>query len=195
MPEIMTRTAAAGRPGPTELSFVRDPQAARSLLDPLRQEILLRLQEPGSSSSVAQALDLPRQRVNYHVRELEEGGLLRHVEDRKRGNCVERVLQESARRFVVDPRVVGTPASTVSSGESTSDPFSSASLIRIAAQTLTTVGELHEEALAEGRRVPTMSSRRKANPRIRCNSRKNRSLLLPMQQETKSGMLLRSMAR
>jgi hypothetical protein len=139
-----------------DVAFVRSPEAARSLLDPLRRQILERLGHPGSSSSVAQSLDLPRQRVNYHVRELENGGLLRHVEDRRRGNCVERVVQATAQRYVVDPGVLGTLAPSDPPLRGRAESFSSGTLLRSAAQTLRRVGELHDEALGTGRRVPAM---------------------------------------
>jgi hypothetical protein len=141
---------------PSDLAFVRDAEAARSLLDPLRRTILERLEVPGSSSTVAQALELPRQRVNYHVRELEEGGLLRHIEDRRRGNCLERVVQATARRYVVDPGVLGTLSPSEGPGGGKADTFSSTALLRSAAQTVAKVGTLHEGAVATGRRLPAL---------------------------------------
>ncbi|MEX1256586.1 MAG: helix-turn-helix domain-containing protein [Gemmatimonadota bacterium] len=140
----------------SDLGFVRDADAARSLLDPLRRTILARLEEPGSSSTVANALDLPRQRVNYHVRELEGGGLLRHVEDRRRGNCLERVVQATARRYVVDPGVLGTLAPFEGWRGGRADSYSSVALLRSAALTLAKVGTLHEEAATTGKRLPAL---------------------------------------
>ena len=58
---------------------LHDEVAAASVLDPVRRRILTALQQPGSSSTVARALDLPRQRVNYHVRALEKAGLVEEV--------------------------------------------------------------------------------------------------------------------
>jgi DNA-binding transcriptional ArsR family regulator len=152
-----------------DMALIRDPAAARSLLNPLRRTILERLGEPGSASRVAEELDLPRQRVNYHVRELETEGLLRHVEDRRRGNCVERVVQASARSFLIDPVVlraggVATGPVEEEPGEQgreekapAPDPFSNRSLLESAARTLAAVGDLHALAEVGGRRVPTLS--------------------------------------
>ena len=56
----------------------------------------------------AAELELPRQRVNYHLRELERAGLVELVEERQRRGCTERVL--AARSFVVDPEVLGGAA-------------------------------------------------------------------------------------
>ena len=38
-------------------------------------------------------LGLSRQKVNYHLRALEDAGLVEHVEDRRRGNCTERIVR------------------------------------------------------------------------------------------------------
>ena len=52
-------------------------------------------------------MDLGRQRVNYHLRELEKAGLVHLVEERQRRGCVERILAARADAFVVDPAVMG----------------------------------------------------------------------------------------
>jgi DNA-binding transcriptional ArsR family regulator len=126
------------------LSYVRDPAQARSLLDPLRREILERLHEPGSASTVAAELELPRQRVNYHVRALEQEGLLRHVEDRRKGNCVERFVQATADRYVLDPSLLGT----LGVGHSPGRPKLSFSADALADSAAVTLRELAENAAA-----------------------------------------------
>jgi len=141
-----------------ELAFIRDSSAARSLLDPLRRSILEQLREPGSATSVAQELDLPRQRVNYHVRELEREGLLRHIQDRRRGNCLERVVRAVARVFVVDPDLLGLiPAHPDTHPKGTDAPFSSTALLASAGRTIAAVGALHDASAPDGRRIPTLS--------------------------------------
>jgi predicted ArsR family transcriptional regulator len=68
------------------------------------------LSQPGSASTVAAQVNLSRQVVNYHLRELEKVGLLSFVEERKRGNCLERVFQSTAQSYVVSPRALGKVA-------------------------------------------------------------------------------------
>lgn len=85
--------------------IVRDLEQARVLLDETRAVLLRELWEPGSASALARKLGLPRQRLNYHLRELERVGLVEFVEERRRGNCVERVVRAIARRFLVSPLV------------------------------------------------------------------------------------------
>ena len=65
-----------------------DAAKARAALTPLRRELLERLHEPGSASSLAGQLDLPRQKLAYHLRVLEEAGLVKLVEERPRRGFV-----------------------------------------------------------------------------------------------------------
>ena len=85
------------------LDVIRSPASAAAALDPQRQELLLHLREPDSASGLARRLDLPRQRINYHLRVLEEAGLVELVEERRKGNCMERVVRATARAFMISP--------------------------------------------------------------------------------------------
>lgn len=123
-------------------------------MDPLRTRILHALHEPGSAASVARDLDLPRQRVSYHVRELEKAGVLEHVEDRRRGNCTERIVRATARSYLVVPEALGLLASGAAD---LSDRFSSLHLVAQAMHTVESVAELRQKADAAGKRLATLS--------------------------------------
>src|SRR5262249_23214566 len=82
---------------------VRDLDALQVLFHPSRIEILESLRTPASAASVARRLDLPRQKVNYHLKELERAGLVREVEVRRAGNFIETVYESVARTIVVAP--------------------------------------------------------------------------------------------
>lgn len=86
---------------------VLDRTAAAALLDPARLEVYRALREGDSAASVARKLGLPRQRVNYHLRELETAGLVEAVGERRKGNCTERLLRPIARSFAISPAVLG----------------------------------------------------------------------------------------
>ena len=75
-------------------------------------QILKLLREPRSAASVARELELPRQRVTYHVRALEKSGLLRNVGERRRGNFVEQLVQATARYYLIAPQALGDLAPT-----------------------------------------------------------------------------------
>src|SRR4051794_31726770 len=77
-------------------------------LSPLRYAVLEALRgSPASASEVAAALGESRQRVNYHVRELERAGLAELVAERARRGCTERVMRATCHAVVVEPTVVG----------------------------------------------------------------------------------------
>jgi DNA-binding transcriptional ArsR family regulator len=73
------------------------------MLQPIRLSILERLNEPGSASSLAPSLKIPRQQVNYHLRELEKARLVEFVEERRKGNCIERIYRSCAQSYVIGP--------------------------------------------------------------------------------------------
>ena len=165
-----TPTPAVPAPPLAELAFIRDSSAARCLLDPLRRNILEHLREPGSATSVAQELELPRQRVNYHVRELEREGLLSHIEDRRRGNCLERVVRATARTFVVDPALLRLgPVGLDAPPPGIDDPFSSTALLASAGRTISALGTLYKSTPYEGRRIPTLSLEAHIRSRSTCD--------------------------
>jgi len=59
--------------------------------------------EPASATMLADRIGLSRQKVNYHLRALERHGLIELVEERRRGNCTERLLQAAAASYVISP--------------------------------------------------------------------------------------------
>ncbi len=86
-----------------EVAAIEDPAAAEVLLDPVRTRLLGELAEVGSATTLARRLGLPRQKVNYHLRTLEQHGLVELVEERRKGNCTERLLRATARSYVISP--------------------------------------------------------------------------------------------
>lgn len=130
------------------------PDAAIAALDPVRAEILRLLVEPGSASSVARTLGLARQKVNYHLRALEAHGLVELVEERPRRGATERIVQATARGYLVSPAAIG--------GDATADPgsvdrLSSRYLIALAARLVREVSSLARKADAAGKALPTLA--------------------------------------
>lgn len=136
------------------VQLIDDPETAAVALQPARLEILEALREPDSGAGVARKLGLPRQRVGYHLRELEKRGLVRHVEDRKRGNCVERIVQATARYYLVSPSALGPMAADPGAIR---DRFSSAYQVAVMARTLRDVAELQGLARDAGKKLPTLT--------------------------------------
>lgn len=88
-----------------DVRVLDDPETVGVLSHPLRVRILEALREPGSSATVARQIGHPRQKVNYHLKELERAGLVQRVEERRVGNLVESMYQAVARSFLVSPAV------------------------------------------------------------------------------------------
>jgi len=76
------------------------------------------------------------------------------VEERRRGNCVERVVVATARRYVISPEVLGGLGSSV---DDVRDHFSSTSLVAVAARAIRELGELRARADEQGERLATMT--------------------------------------
>ena len=127
---------------------------ASALLDPSRLRILTALREPDSSAGVARTLGLPRQRVGHHVRALEAAGLLTCVGERKKRNCIERLLQATARAYVLAPRLLGELGL---SADEVRDRFSSTYLLAAANRVIEEVGALRPRAEAAGKKLPTLT--------------------------------------
>ena len=136
------------------LEISRQPDSAAALLDPVRQRLLAQLAEPDSASGLARRLKLPRQRVNYHLRALETAGLVELVEERRKGNCTERVVRAAARAFIISPEALG-PLGL--SPDTVRDRFSSAYLIAAAGRTIRDVGTLEARARKEKKRIATLT--------------------------------------
>ena len=136
------------------LAVIQRPDSAAALLDPVRQQLLHQLRTPDSASGLARRMRLPRQRLNYHLKVLEEAGLVELVEERRKGNCIERVVRASAQAFVISPDALGALAPTP---ELASDRLSSAYLIAAAGRTIRDVGALDSRARKQGKRLATLT--------------------------------------
>jgi len=135
------------------LELISDPAQAEAALHPMRRRILELLREPDSASGVARRLDVPRQKVNYHVRQLEDRGLVTFVEERRQGNLMERVYRATARRFLITPTALDPHAADPAE---MGDQVSSAYLAAVAARTIRDLAVLRPKAKRAGKRLPTL---------------------------------------
>src|SRR5262249_29785326 len=136
------------------VALVSDAAKARAALTPLRRELLERLREPNSAASLAGQLAIPRQKLAYHLRVLEEAGLVKLVEERPRRGCVERVLVACADTFVLDPALVHGAAQRAGGAQ---DRHASEHLVRTAAALVRDVARMREAADREGKRLLTLT--------------------------------------
>jgi DNA-binding transcriptional ArsR family regulator len=136
-----------------DLELIDDPVVAVAALDPARTQMLAVLNEPGSATTVATALGIPRQKANYHLRVLESHGLIHLVEERPRHGLTERIMQATAKAYVVSPSALGDRGSD----PERTDRLSSRYLIAIGARLVREVAALARGADAAGKSLPTMS--------------------------------------
>lgn len=149
--------AISGKTRPLEtrpLKTLHEPRQVACALTPMRQRVLTELAQADSAAGIARRLGLPRQKVNYHVRQLEKEGLLELVEERQRRGCTERCYRASARAFLVSPTLLGPLPREVA----TQERFSSAYLLATAAETVRQVALLRDRAEAVDKPLATMTA-------------------------------------
>ncbi|HTQ63025.1 MAG TPA: helix-turn-helix domain-containing protein [Candidatus Solibacter sp.] len=137
------------------LDLVRDPvQAAVLLHHPLRLRILAALLEPDSATGVARRMNLPRQTVNYHVRELARVQLLARAGRRRRRHLFEQCYVATARGYVLSPELLGLLAADP--GQIV-DTLSAKYLLGLASKVQEEMARAMELATTAGKRLATLS--------------------------------------
>jgi len=137
-----------------EVTVIEDPAAAEASLDPMRMRLLAELAEPGSASTLAARVGLPRQKVNYHLRELERHGLVELVEERRKGSVTERVMRATAASYVISPLAL---AAVQPDPARSPDRLSAHWLLALASQLVRDVGTLLNGAARARKRVATFA--------------------------------------
>ena len=135
-----------------EVAVIDDPAAAGVSLDPVRARLLAALAQPGSATSLAAQVGLARQKVNYHLRALEEHGLITLVEERRKGNVTERVMQATARSYVISPAAL---IEVAPDPDRSPDKLSARWLLTLAARLVHEIGQLINGAAAAGKPLAT----------------------------------------
>jgi DNA-binding transcriptional ArsR family regulator len=138
----------------SSIALVSDAAKARAALTPLRCELLERLREPNSASTLAAQLDVPRQKLAYHLRVLEEAGLVRLVEERQRRGFIERIMVACADTFVLDPALVQSAGKQAVTAQ---DRHASEHLVTTASALVRDVARMREAADREGKRLLTLT--------------------------------------
>ena len=151
---LSCRMSPAQSPIP-QFQIVRDAVKAAVFLQPARLRILKQLAAaPDSGSGVARVLEMPRQLVNYHLRELEKEGFVDFVAEKRRGNCMERIVRASASTYLVSPEALGILGATP---EQQRDRFSISYLIGAAARIIRDLANLSIGAAKANKRLATLT--------------------------------------
>jgi DNA-binding transcriptional ArsR family regulator len=137
-----------------DLDVINDPTSAALTLDPVKRRILAELATPGSAASLAGRVGLTRQKVNYHLRALEEHKLVQPVEERQWGGLKERLMIATAASYAISPAALGPIGADPSRS---SDRMSASYLIAVAARIVHEVGDLWRRARASDKRLATLT--------------------------------------
>lgn len=137
-----------------DVEVIDNPAAAVSALDPIRGRLLAELTEPASAAALATRVGISRQKVNYHLRALEEHRLVAEAGERRWGGLRERLLVATAASYVVSPGAMGPVAADPGR---TNDRLSASYLIALAARAVREVGELWAVAREKNKRLATLS--------------------------------------
>jgi DNA-binding transcriptional ArsR family regulator len=137
-----------------EVAVIESAAAAEASLDPVRARLLAELSEPASATMLAARVNQPRQKVNYHLRALEQHGLIELVEERRKGNMTERVMQATAASYVISPLAL---AAVQPDPARSPDRLSARWLLALAARLVRDVGSLLTGSAKEGKRVATFA--------------------------------------
>ena len=137
------------------VSLLRQPTPAAALLyHPIRVRILEALLEPDSATGIARRMKLPRQTVNYHVRQLARARLLARAGRRKRRRMFEQCYVATAQGYIFSPELLGKVAADP---RQVADHFSAAYLLGLASKIQTELGRALELSDKAGKRLATLS--------------------------------------
>lgn len=136
------------------VDVIAEPERAQVLLHPARLRLLGALEEPDSAAGLSRRLGLPRQRINYHLRELLGQRLLEVVEEKRKGSCVERIYQRTGKGYAISTAALGELGVAP---DDVQDRFSSAYQIALASRAVRDLGELQVGAREAGQKLPTMA--------------------------------------
>jgi DNA-binding transcriptional ArsR family regulator len=137
-----------------DVAVIEDAAAAEASLDPTRARLLAELAQPGSATMLAGRVGLPRQQVNYHLRALERHGLVELVEERRKGNVTERMMQATAASYVISPSALAAVAPDPGRAP---DRLSARWLLALAARLVRDVGALVTGATQARKPVATFA--------------------------------------
>jgi len=137
-----------------DVAVIADPVVAGVSLDPVRARLLAALAEPASAASLAAGAGLSRQQANYHLRALERHGLVELVEERRKGNCTERILRATAASYVISPTAL---AQVAPDPDRARDQGSARWMLALAARLVREVGELITRSSAARKPLATFA--------------------------------------
>lgn len=125
-------------------------QELTAVASAFRQRLLAAMNEPRSAASMAREFDVSRQRVGYHMRDLERAGCIELVEEQPARGLKERLYRARPYAFASAPRKSQTQIAA-------EDRFSWRALVNLVASSLWDLISLRRKADAAGKRMATLA--------------------------------------
>ncbi|MEQ8674608.1 MAG: helix-turn-helix domain-containing protein [Aggregatilineales bacterium] len=135
-----------------DVFYIEDVEQAVALLKPIRIEILKRLDEPRTCPDLAEFFGESAQKVYYHVKALENAGLVEKVDEKRVRGTVEGHYQAKAYSYWLAPQLVGK----IGGERMTGDQVSLRVLLDLAEEVHQDIGHLGTKAEV-GKNVPSVS--------------------------------------
>ncbi len=135
-------------------ALLDDHETARVALAPIRRRILSALSEAASAAGLAERLDMPRQKIAYHLKALEAAGLVRPAGERRKRGFVEHLFV-AAEAYVLDPALMQAPVDPAA--VEAQDRHAADHLISTASTLVRDVARMRQDAAAEGARLLTLT--------------------------------------
>ena len=128
---------------------ILERQELGAMASPFRQQLLHTLTTPGSAIGLARRFEMSRQRIGYHMRELERAGCIEITGERQRRGLKEKLYRTKPMAYVYSP-----PSNERLRRH---DRFSWAALVNLIARTLWDLVSLRRKADAAGKRLATLA--------------------------------------
>jgi DNA-binding transcriptional ArsR family regulator len=135
-----------------DVYYIEEVDQAMALLKPIRLEILRRLDEPRTCDDLAEVFQDSTQKIYYHVKALQEAGLVEKVADKRIRGTVEGYYQAKARSYWLAPSLVGK----IGSLQQTRDQASLRILLQLAEDVIEDTARLGSKSEA-GQPVASLS--------------------------------------
>lgn len=137
-----------------EVEVIADPAVAVTALDPIRSRLLAELTEPASAAALASRIGIARQKVNYHLRALQDHDLVVPAGERRWGGLKERLLVATAASYVVSPGALGPVGADPARAN---DRLSASYMIAVAARAVREVGAAWRVSREQHKRLATLT--------------------------------------
>jgi DNA-binding transcriptional ArsR family regulator len=132
-----------------DVFYIEAVEQAMALLKPMRIEILKQLYEPRTCSDLGSFFGESAQKIYYHVKAMQEVGLVERVGEQRVRGTVEGHYQAKALAYWLSPQLVGQIGGEVPAANQTSLRF----LLSLAEETWQDVGRLGQQV---GQDIPSL---------------------------------------